>query len=319
MAGAGLLVSEIDALQGKLDFLSASNGVGKRMHALLRRLLQRVRFSAAAFPRFSLEDQQVHGPEILLSFMEVERAIDTIEGNRRVDDTRIPGLLRESILRILGPDRRLELLVMVSPRDEWSLYCDVEYQDDELAFILFLSPVVDYTSDDIVVRVVHEAAHTDLHIIALAKAQFGEPRRLGEVLCDMVALLISGPAFIYSTARLIQLRGAEKSRSFSESHPSMVCRATILESVAQKVWSSALLAKLTQQALYSAGDLNCLPEEVSELKRLSHEALRSISRYIPIATPESTWEQVYSDPKPDEQSSILLLLNASLARQGLGR
>jgi len=271
------------------------------MSTLLRRLLQRVRLSAEAFPRLSLEDQQVLGPEILLSLMEIERSIETAEGTRQVKDNRIQALLQESIGRILGPGMEQELLVVMSPRDEWTLYCDLEHVDGRLAFVLFLSPTVDYTTDDLVVRVVHEAAHSEPHILTLTRPPFGEPRRLGEVLCDLVALLISGPAFVYSAVRLVQLRG------------------NVLRNLAPKVWTSEALHQVTERAFEVIGELECLPEEAAEVQRLNREAVRSIPRYGPLATPESTWDQICASGDPNEQSSILLRLNAGLARRGLGR
>src|SRR5205823_7396965 len=310
MIGPTPLLSEIDKLRGRLEFLTASDGLGAAMSTLLRRLLQRVRLSAEAFPRLSLEDQQVLGPEILLSLMEIERSIETAEGTRQVKDNRIQALLQESIGRILGPGMEQELLVVMSPRDEWTLYCDLEHVDGRLAFVLFLSPTVDYTTDDLVVRVVHEAAHSEPHILTLTRPPFGEPRRLGEVLCDLVALLISGPAFVYSAVRLVQLRGAEKSRAFSDSHPSMACRANVLRNLAPKVWTSEALHQVTERAFEVIGELECLPEEAAEVQRLNREAVRSIPRYGPLATPESTWDQICASGDPNEQSSILLRLNA---------
>src|SRR2546422_300754 len=282
VASPAPLLEEIDKLQGKLDFLRASDGLSSQMHTLLRMALQRVKRGALAFPRLALEDQSVHGPEILLSFMEIERTIEILEGKGRSQLTRFRPVLEEAVSRILGPDCTPEFVVVTSPRDNRALACNFNLDDHHLSFILFLSPSVDYSEDRLVVRAIHEIAHAESQIRRLVEQRRAEPRRLGEALCDLLGLFLAGPAFLRSAALVVTIFGPDYSLEFSETHPSLVCRARVLESVARQIWTSANATRAAKAALATLGDLHCGPDEVIEFERLRLEVHLSVPHYEPM-------------------------------------
>lgn len=298
----------------EVDTLSRRGLVTSGMRELLLGWIGAIEKHGRSLMAFSPEERARAGPPLINSILELEAVVKAITAGRKSPSKIIQGALLESTSRILGDGFDVDLLVIVSPVRDTSLKCRIRLDKKGVSLILSLSPVFDYGRMPLLPRVVHEAAHADPLVLKLATGVDIHRIRLAEVSCDMLALLLAGPAFLASAVALMNRLGAQVAQRVGRSHPSLAARASILETLASRLWHGTRVAAPIKKMLDGLVATGCGSAELQEQELLRTEALELLPKYEEIQTDASIWESIYSDLDFSRQSSILVWMNVEVAR-----
>ena len=251
--------------------------------------------------------------------LRIGAALNALGQQPRVSTGRIYELLDESVREVVGALFARDILIVESPLQVRTLQSGVRISDDEVSFILFNVPGVGYERLPLLPRAVHEAAHSDSHIIDLISSGVLRQRWLGEALCDLVALLLAGPSYLRSTGALVNLVGRDSARFPDLGHPSLGTRIVILRAVSEELWKSGRVRAFALAELNALRDVVSRPEDASEERRLLRQVLDSVAQYARLKKNPAVWEAIYAGGPDVDAQSVVLQMNVELARETVGR
>src|SRR2546427_4033858 len=315
-SAAGFIQANLEPLARRLESLHDSYFIRPARERLFSNWIDELTGMAHRLVDYDLEEQEHLGPRIAGDLMRLKTGIAATERAQGAASGGIQRVLDACFSRVLAASTKTDILIVHSPDEAKILRCAAWLESDELAFILFLSPVLQYDRIPLLPRVVHEAAHAEASISPLVRDNRIRVRWLGEVLCDVIACLLAGPAFLVSGNEIMTAIGMVAATTPDQRHPSFAARKAILESISGSIWSHRLGAELVQRILHRAIGFLSGSEEVLEHRSLSRQVLEMLPKYVQLMAPPGTWEAIYLDRTITEDSSILFQMNIDLATQG---
>jgi len=282
------------------------------MASLLREWIDEVAGQVAAFATYGPEIQGRLHSKLKKSVLVLESVVADLASGKRIADSASERILRESLTRFLGGGTSIDLAIALSPVDYRGLRSAVWLNEGAAAFVLLLSPSVDFTRNPLLPRTVHEAAHAEASAHALVTHMDIFERWSGEALCDLLAAMIAGPAFYFSTTAVVELLGKERSRDSDFGHPSMATRAQLLRAVGPLLWPESPVAGIAIQALPDR-TLVCKPNELRYEENLERRTTAQVATYQGLSTDKVVWEGAYLGGQEDAQGSALVALNMDFA------
>ncbi len=303
----------------RLQRLKKRGAVSPAIERIVTLWVARLEHSGELYASYPLRIQRDRAPRIRKSYLQLEALVRRIEGKDSVDSGDIASVFSEAAARILGANVGTELVVVMSPVEKTSLESTFDLDANRLTFILFLSPTFDYTSHPLLPRVVHEVAHAEPSISALLEEQWSYPRKLGELCCDLVATLVAGPVYLFSTKSVVQAMALEDAQKATASHPCFACRISVLQTVASEIWTSATLTTVVSEALSPVSSITCTQEDDEVLERLRGDTVGLIPNFGHMAVGEGIWEGIYSGSNSVRQGSILANLNIEVTGTRVAR
>src|SRR5438445_3021876 len=168
----------------RLNVLYEETTIGRGMHDLVESAVKKTAHYGEIFVSYPREERLAYGRKLVLDLLDIEALVDALSRNQRVANSTVRALLAESVRRVIGRNLNMDIVVIESQSRSPSLKSFIHNDGDELAFVLFLSPVLNYTILPFLPRVVHEAAHADRGITALCTSRMEVVfrRHLAEVL-----------------------------------------------------------------------------------------------------------------------------------------
>ena len=305
----------------RLDVLRGDGTIRPGMHELVTSIVKKIAHYGEIFLTYPLEERTKYGRRLALDLLDVEAVVEALSQNRRVANLMVKDLLKESVEQIIGPNQSMDLVVISSQSRSSTLKSFIHSGAGDLSFVLFLSPVLDYTTLPLLPRVVHEAAHADQRIARLSASEVEIVFRhhLAEVLCDTVALLVAGPSFLFSSEGLLQNLGDDAWRLATNTQPSLATRASVLDLHARTLWNNTRLAETIREVLARITAIACSAEEFPSQRRLKTESEALLPDYMGLATGSPVWEQIYVDRNIVREDSIVVKINVDFARLRTGR
>ncbi len=309
------VTAECTRLRVSMDTLSRRGLLGDGMKELLLGWLRQIENFGRTIMTYSPSDRKDPGMKLIDSLMEFDAALTAIENNRLIADPAAHELLLEVIGRALGKKVTLDVISVRPDVANRYLKCRVRLTDDELDFILFLSPILDYSQRPLLPRVVHEGAHAERAIHSMLTDRTMHIRRLGEATCDLVGLLMSGPAFLSSTVALLQRIEKQRAMQPDANHPSMITRLSILSSIASDLWVGSRLVQLHADIVAPVANLQPDKLETLEMDQLLREVSDLTPSYSRLSVATRVWEKIYMDHQYNRQGSISIDVNIEFARE----
>jgi len=292
--------------------------VAEALGELLTAWSENLRRQVTSYSSYSSYEQELVRPQILASFIDLETVLEAINSDRKTANATVRELLEESLQKVVPPGTRTEVLIVLSVLNFSSLRSAAKLTASELGFILLLSSVTDYAAPPFLPRVVHEAVHGNRDMIQLCENPNIRQKHLGEVMCDSVALILSGPVFLHSMEALMTLVGPGAAQRVTPSHPSMAARASVLESVALRLWSRTKTPQLVAEIMRPIQDVKCAADELVDQEYYRGQALAKLSAYQPLGPGEAVWQEIYAASNYNRQGSILVGMNIDFAQRRAG-
>lgn len=305
------------AIRRTLKDLARKGEITRSMEQMLSDWGRSLESDAENIQDFTLECQY----QVLGWILDLSAAVKILDGGPRTPNTRVRKLIVECVRRILGYNAKVDLIVVPSNLKWKTLWCKAQHdpKTGEIAFILFLSPVIDYTQPKLLPRIVHEAGHADSHALELVGRGSSQDRWLGEASCDLIALLLSGPANLFSISEMVTAVGVELAKHSTYSHPSLILRTAIMREIAVEIWRATKIEGLVKEALGPIENIDVPVGERDERSSLSRGLIDSLPGYRRIDIGTEIWEGVYRGGVSASRGyPMLVSLNAFFAASRKG-
>ena len=113
--------------------------------------------------------------------------------------------------------------------------------------------------------VAHEISHTEPIIDSFAASTNLERRKIGEILADFLASIMTGFLFLHSTVKWLEnIQGVNNIYVETPTHPAWITRLYILKEMSKKIWKNHILRTLFNDCLNKyVLDISCIISKIS--------------------------------------------------------
>ncbi len=229
--------NEIEALHTELETLEGDNRISHATREQVTTWIQWAKNQLSAIESRE-EGYREFIWELAVNELLLSRAV--VDGFKEAD----PDLRKDSLSLIAEMIGKLglqagdmDIFAIPSPFQKAGLSVRHWPREKPESVILLLSPIVDFDDPELRALYGHEVSHLDQEVDRFIQSIEGTQKKTGEILADVLAFMMLGPAFGSAIARYaLSTRGPERASVEGPRHPSLSCRVQCLAGLNQDIW-----------------------------------------------------------------------------------